>query len=250
MVEAARRQHPHVRFEVGSLLALPVADRSLAAAVTLFAVIHLDGPARHTAYGELARVVRPYGWLLVGFHVSGQTPYGQRAAGEVAVADSWWQQPVDLRFHFLHPAEEAAALAAAGFDVIATLDREPYAPGEVPTRRCYLLVRRVADLPVEGTPEGSASLADPLAGPAPTPHLPRRRPGPPRPPGAPTPPPLGAPDHDTPCEPLTSAQHCPPLPCARSTGRHPIRSCWRRVARIRASSTRTATVSCTSLRWV
>jgi len=49
---------------------------------------------------------------------------------------------VDLTFRFLDPDEETRALAAAGLEVTARLDREPLPTGEHASRRSYLVLRR------------------------------------------------------------------------------------------------------------
>lgn len=88
------------------------------------------------------RVVGPAGWLLLGFHVSGQSLVGPRGPGEVAHLTTWWDEPVDLAFHFLDPCVEVKGLVAAGWRLVARLDREPMTPTEPQTRRCYLLLQR------------------------------------------------------------------------------------------------------------
>lgn len=136
MVEIARTRFPGLRFEVGSILDLPV-DGEWAGAVALYSIIHLDPGERVTAYKELARVIRSGGWLLVGFHVSD----AEHTAGQAKHLTEWWEQRVDIDTHFLDPDEVAADLTAAGFTITARLVREPQ-PGEYPSRRCYLLAYR------------------------------------------------------------------------------------------------------------
>jgi SAM-dependent methyltransferase len=59
MLEAARRRHPDVAFELGDCEALPFADASFDAALAAFVINHLPDPERGAA--ELARVTRPGG---------------------------------------------------------------------------------------------------------------------------------------------------------------------------------------------
>lgn len=142
MVAVARSRYPGLEFEVGSMLALDLADGALDGALAWFSVIHLADEVRPLAYAELLRVVRPGGWLLVGFHVSGQFSDGQRGPGEAVRVSTWWDQPVDVAFHFLDPEVELAALSTAGWRPVARLEREPMIPTEAQTRRCYLLMQR------------------------------------------------------------------------------------------------------------
>jgi hypothetical protein len=62
--------------------------------------------------------------------------------GAEKTVTSWWDQPVELTFRFLEPAAEIGALASAGFELVARLDRQPAAGIEHPSQRCYLLARR------------------------------------------------------------------------------------------------------------
>jgi uncharacterized protein (DUF952 family)/SAM-dependent methyltransferase len=137
MIAAARRRNPAIDFAVGSMTALDAPDGAWAGAVVLYAIIHLSVPLRVLAFRELARVIRPGGWLLCSFHVSS----AHHSPGDVGHLDSWWEQSVDLDGHFLDPTEVTDALADAGFAVRARLDREPIADAEYPSRRTYLIAR-------------------------------------------------------------------------------------------------------------
>ena len=141
MVEIARRHAPELRFAVASMLELPVAGGAWAGAVALYSIIHLDRTGRAAAFGELARVLRAGGPLLVSFHVES----AEVAAGEVTHLSTWFGAAVDVDVHFLDPAEVRDDLVAAGFRVEATLLREPVAGAEFPSRRAYLLARRSAE---------------------------------------------------------------------------------------------------------
>jgi SAM-dependent methyltransferase len=138
MVGIARAQAPSLPFAVGSMLALPVPDRAWAGAVALYSIIHLAARQRAVACREFGRVLRPGGWLLVGFHVD--SPDG--AAGTVYRPAAWFGRPVDLDVHFLEPAGVAADLESAGFTVMSRVERRPWPDVEYPSRRCYLLARR------------------------------------------------------------------------------------------------------------
>jgi SAM-dependent methyltransferase len=117
----------------GSLVALPIADGSLAAAVVFYAVIHLDDAALEACAAELARVLRGGGVAIVSIHVG----------TEVRHLDEWWGEPVDLDFRFFEPATITAVLDAAGLTVEATLARAPIPDVETQTHRAYLIARKV-----------------------------------------------------------------------------------------------------------
>ena len=138
MISVARRSHPGLRFEVGTFAALPASDGEWAGAVAPYSIIHLDRGGRLAAAAELARAIRPGGWLLVAFHV-GDT---ERPVDAVRHVSEWWGHQVTLDFHFLDPAAVATDLAAAGFTLVSRTDREPLPGVEHQSRRSYLLARR------------------------------------------------------------------------------------------------------------
>ncbi|MEU4094596.1 methyltransferase domain-containing protein [Streptomyces sp. NPDC026673] len=130
MVALARRACPEAEFREGDLLRLPAADGEFGAAVALYSVIHLPPGELRPAFGEMRRVLRPSGRLLAAFHVGTET---RRLT-------QWWGHEVDVDFHFHAPGTVVRALAGAGFEVEARLERAPY-PQEAQTRRCYVLAR-------------------------------------------------------------------------------------------------------------
>lgn len=130
-------------FAAGDLSALPIRSRSLSGLTCFYAVIHLDEVARHRAYREFVRVLRPGGYALISFHTSD----ADIDAGHARTVTDFLGHAVELTFHFLDPAAEAQALVTAGFETAARLDRAPHPGIEHPSRRTYLLVRR-PDQPV------------------------------------------------------------------------------------------------------
>ncbi|WP_431198133.1 class I SAM-dependent methyltransferase [Leifsonia xyli] len=67
MVEVARRDHPELRFEVGSMAALPFPDGALAGALAWYSIIHTPEERQDALFAEFARVTRPGGALLLAF---------------------------------------------------------------------------------------------------------------------------------------------------------------------------------------
>jgi ubiquinone/menaquinone biosynthesis C-methylase UbiE len=138
MIAVARARAPELTFTVGSMLALPVADRAWAGAVALYSIIHLTSDERRTAFGEFARAIGPGGWLLVAFHVDSP----DFAAGEINHLTQWFGHSIELDGYFLSPMEIADAVAKAGFTNMATMERQPIPAAEYPSRRCYLIAQR------------------------------------------------------------------------------------------------------------
>ena len=134
MIEQAVAAHPAIAFRVGDMFALPYADASLAGIVAFYAIVHVPTAELGAPLQELHRVVRPRGLVALAFHV-GTAP---------THVDELWGCATSLDFWF-HPIDAvAAALEAAGFAIEARLERAPYPDLEYPSRRAYLLARRVA----------------------------------------------------------------------------------------------------------
>jgi hypothetical protein len=94
-------------------------------------IIHLESGELAGAFKEIHRVLRPSGLLLVAFHIGSEVRHLAR----------WWGHEVDIDFRFLEVPDVMAVMERAGFLVQAQLERVNY-PGEVETRRGYLLARR------------------------------------------------------------------------------------------------------------
>lgn len=133
MIAVAGRDHSGIEFRQGDLLSLPAQDGEFAAAVCLYSIIHLTPGELAGAFGELHRVLCPGGALLVSFH----------AGEEVRHVTDFLGHTVDIDFQFFRLEEVTAAIASSGFEVEARIERRAY-PGEVDTRRAYVLARRRA----------------------------------------------------------------------------------------------------------
>ena len=114
-VAVARRAHPALRFDVGSLTRLPEPDGGLAGALAWYSLIHLDRPGRAVASAELHRVLAPGGLLLTAFQVG---------AGHLR-RTSAYGHPVRLDIWRLDPADLTEQLVAVGFELVDRWDRPP-----------------------------------------------------------------------------------------------------------------------------
>jgi SAM-dependent methyltransferase len=137
LLRSARERHPAVPFQEGDMLALPLEDASAAGIVAFYAIVHFDADQLARALGEMRRVLRPGGRLLLAFHV-----------GEERLrVEDFLGRPVALEFVFWPVEQVEAALRAAGFTDIETRVREPYPGVEYPSRRAYVLARAASSLP-------------------------------------------------------------------------------------------------------
>ena len=127
MIEIARASYPGLRFETGSMHALPLGDGTLAGIVSWYSVIHA-APGELPAYlAEFRRVLKPGGYLLAAFF---------EAVNEPVTA---YEHTVTPAYRW--PLSELAALAVeAGFAEVGRMSREPRAGERF--RRGHLLMRR------------------------------------------------------------------------------------------------------------
>ncbi|GGV17904.1 methyltransferase [Streptomyces filipinensis] len=115
MLAVARREHPALRFEQGSMLDLDLADGSLAGVVSWYSSIHTPVDELPRLFAEFHRVLAPGGHLLIAFQVGDQPLHLAQPFGH----------PVALDFHRRRPDRIAALLGAAGFALGSTTVREP-----------------------------------------------------------------------------------------------------------------------------
>ena len=132
MVEQARRLTPVVEFWQGDMMALDAPDRAWAGIVAFYSIIHIPHADLAQALGELRRVLRPGGLLLLAFHIGDDTIH----------LDELWGRQVCVDFFFFRPDEVAGYLRAARFEIEEIIEREPYPDVEHQSRRAYIFARR------------------------------------------------------------------------------------------------------------
>jgi SAM-dependent methyltransferase len=112
MIAIARRDHPDLRFDVGTMTDLDVADDSLAGIVAFWSVIHVPDHAMPGVLEQFRRVLRPQGLLLVGFHVGDETRH---------TSVGYTGRAVDVDSHHRRPGTVMGWLRDAGFTMEAEL---------------------------------------------------------------------------------------------------------------------------------
>ncbi|MFC7326186.1 class I SAM-dependent methyltransferase [Marinactinospora rubrisoli] len=133
MVALARREHPDLRFEEGSITRLGLADGSLSGIVAWYSIIHTPPERLPEAFAEFHRVLAPGGHLLLAFQVGDEPLHVDRPFGH----------PVELDFHRQRPDRIATLLSEADITTTAQLVRQPDETdkgAKVP--QGYLLARR------------------------------------------------------------------------------------------------------------
>jgi SAM-dependent methyltransferase len=111
MIEIARRTHPHLRFDVGSMTALDLADGELGGIVAWWSIFHTPPDVLPVVFSEFHRTLAPGGHLLAGFHVGDELLRPERSYGH----------PVTYDAYLLRPERITELLGEAGLVVTATL---------------------------------------------------------------------------------------------------------------------------------
>jgi SAM-dependent methyltransferase len=110
MIEVARRDHPGLRFEVGSMTDLELAEGSVAGLIAWYSLIHIPDEQIAPVLAHFRRVLRPGGPLLLSFHVGDETRLKTEGYGG---------HPMKVHVHRRQPAQLAAWLHESGFTVEA-----------------------------------------------------------------------------------------------------------------------------------
>ncbi|MFJ5679607.1 class I SAM-dependent DNA methyltransferase [Streptomyces sp. NPDC093097] len=127
MIDLARETYPDLRFEVGSMDALDLADGALQGIVSWYSVIHTPPRELPPYFDEFRRTLAPGGHLLLAFFEAEGGPVAP-FDHKVATAYRW-------------PVDDLAELAGqAGFVEVGRMLREPR-EGER-FRRGHLLMRK------------------------------------------------------------------------------------------------------------
>ena len=133
MIEVARRTHPGLRFAVGSMTGLDLADGSLGGAVAWYSTVHTPPELLPAVFAECRRVLAPGGHLLLAFKAGDRHLHRDRAYGH----------EVSLDIHWMPPDHVAGLMSEAGLVVDARMVREPD-ESERPRqgRQAFFLARR------------------------------------------------------------------------------------------------------------
>jgi SAM-dependent methyltransferase len=112
MIDVARRDYPGLRFEVGSMTDLRLADASVAGLLAFWSLVHIPDDAVPGVFGHFRRALRPGGPLLLGFHVGD---------GSRLKTQGYGGHPMKVWVHRRQPERVAGWLRDAGFAIEAQL---------------------------------------------------------------------------------------------------------------------------------
>ncbi|HVV13280.1 class I SAM-dependent methyltransferase [Amycolatopsis sp.] len=131
MIKLAREACPSLRFDVGSMAALNIADGSLGGVLSRWSIIHTPPPEVPAILAEFHRVLAPGGHLLLGFSATeGAAHLTQVFDHAVAPAYRW------------SPDHLAALLRKSGLAEVARMVREPQPTDRRQFPEVHLLARK------------------------------------------------------------------------------------------------------------
>ncbi|MFJ6571155.1 class I SAM-dependent DNA methyltransferase [Streptomyces sp. NPDC091292] len=116
MIALARRAHPGLRFEEGSMTGLDIGDDTLGGVLAWYSIQHTPPEQLPAVFAEFHRTLAPGGHVLIGVYVGDN---------EHVQPDQHYGHPVSYKFHFLPLDRLTDLLAAAGLVVSARLEQGP-----------------------------------------------------------------------------------------------------------------------------
>ncbi|WSQ06842.1 methyltransferase domain-containing protein [Streptomyces sp. NBC_01231] len=131
MIKLAREAYPDLRFDVGSMAALDIADGALGGVLSRWSIIHTPPQELPVILAEFHRVLAPGGHLLVGFW-AGDDPSHPTQVFDHAVTPAYRWSPDHL----------AAMLRESGLAEVARMVRAPQPTDRRQFREIQLLARK------------------------------------------------------------------------------------------------------------
>lgn len=130
MIEVARRTYPDLRFDLGSMTDLDLADGSLGGVVAWYSIIHIPPELLPVVFAEFHRVLAPGGCLLLAFQVGDERVRLEQAYGHTVSCD----------VYRLSPDRIVELVNRSGLVVHTRLLREPERQEKV--QQAFILARK------------------------------------------------------------------------------------------------------------
>ena len=135
MINVARSINPQLSFEIADMLSLQYPDRYFGSAIAFYSIVHFTYEQLELAFNEIKRVLATNGEFLFCFHVG----------NELVHLDNFLDKPVNIDFHFFEINKITALIHEAGFEIIDTIERQPYPNVEYPSKRAYIWIKKAGD---------------------------------------------------------------------------------------------------------
>lgn len=138
MIDLARQNHPGLRFDVGSMAGLDIADGMLGGVLSRWSIIHTPPRELSAVLAEFHRVLAPGGYLLVGFSASDDPSHPTQSFDHTVTTAYRWS-----------PDHLASVLRTAGLSETARMVREPLPTDRRQFKEVHLLACKAATEPTQ-----------------------------------------------------------------------------------------------------
>lgn len=133
MITSARQAYPGLRFDVGSMAALDIADGELGGVLSRWSIIHTPPRELPPVLAEFHRVLAPGGHLLVGFSATDDPSHPTQVFDHTVAPAYRWS-----------PDHLAAMLRECGLAEVARMTREPQPTDRRQFQEVHLLARKAS----------------------------------------------------------------------------------------------------------
>jgi ubiquinone/menaquinone biosynthesis C-methylase UbiE len=131
MIQWAKKKNPCLKFEVADMTQLQYSNESFSSAIAFYSIVNFDDTMLTNAMKEVHRVLKPGGEFLLAYHVGSGTVH----------LDNYLAKTVRIDFHFFETKKVVALLRQHGFEIIDSIEREPYQE-EHQTKRAYVWIKK------------------------------------------------------------------------------------------------------------
>ncbi|MGI5526529.1 class I SAM-dependent methyltransferase [Streptomyces syringium] len=133
MITSARQAYPGLRFDVGSMASLDIADGELGGVLSRWSIIHTPPRELPPVLAEFHRVLAPGGHLLVGFSATDDPSHPTQVFDHTVAPAYRWS-----------PGHLAAMLRECGLAEVARMTREPQPTDRRQFQEVHLLARKAS----------------------------------------------------------------------------------------------------------
>lgn len=133
MIRQAKSLHKKLKFEAGDMLELEYDDEYFSSATAFYAIVNFSYAQVKKAFMEINRVLKVNGQFLFSFHIGEETVH----------LENFLDEDVDIHFYFFKTEEIIDLLKKTGFKIITAAERFPYDGIEHPSKRAYILCRKI-----------------------------------------------------------------------------------------------------------
>ena len=128
MIDIAKKMNPTLKFETADILNLKYTDKTFGSAIAFYSIVHFDYEQIKTAFKEINRILADDGQFLVSFHIG----------NNIVHLNDFLDQAVNIDFYFFELNKILDLLKETSFEIIDTIEREPYQNVEYPSKRAYI----------------------------------------------------------------------------------------------------------------